>query len=231
VVVECQKELLTIVQHIQGVGEVIAKGKELPDFDVWAPLLSLPLLFATRLETIPANVPYLKVPRELHETWRQKILGDPPGFRVGLVWAGNPKYRHDRVRSFPPELLARLSGIQGIVLYSLQKEAAAGIAGSLFNTGIFVDDMHEVRDFSDTAALIQNLDLVISVDTAVAHVAGALGKEVWTLLRYAPDWRWLLNRMDSPWYPTMRLFRQQKIDDWKSVIDQVALELRKRCLC
>ena len=226
VVVECQKELVKLVQHVKGVGEVVQKGQKIPAVDVWCPLLSLPLLFSTTLDTIPANIPYLQVSQELKHAWEQKVLDDPAGFRVGIVWAGNPKYRHDRLRSCPLKLIAKLQNIKGIVFYSLQKDATT-IPAQSFNHKIFIDYMDEVRDFSDTAALIENLDLVISVDTAVAHVAGALGKKVWTLLRSAPDWRWMLHRSDSPWYPTMRLFRQPKQGEWESVIDEVLIELQR----
>jgi len=227
VIVECQKELVPLVRSVQGVADVFEKGAELPAFDVWCPLLSLPLLFATTSESIPANVPYLQVQKEMKETWRQRVLGDPPGFRVGLVWAGNPKYRHDRIRSCPFELFRKLGEIEGVLLYSLQKGGAAGQAKLPEGKTDLIDYMEEVRNFADTAALIENLDLVISVDTAVLHVAGAIGKRAWALLPYAPDWRWLLNRKYSPWYPMMRLFRQPKYGDWESVLNEVSCELRK----
>lgn len=226
VVVECQKELVSLVQTVKGIGEVIEKNKELPAFDEWCPLLSLPMIFETTLETVPANVPYFEVHPEKKTQWKQRLFHDPAGFRVGLAWAGNPKYRHDRIRSCPFELFARLKEVEGVVLYSLQKDVANKPHQVLSGGAIIIDYMEEVRDFSDTAALIDNLDLVISVDTAVAHVAGALGKKVWTLLRYSPDWRWMLHRRDSPWYPTMKLFRQPKFGDWESVIDEVLCELR-----
>lgn len=229
VIVECQKELVTLVQSVKGVEEVIEKGKELPVFDVWCPLLSLPLTFATTLETVPAHVPYMRVKSAMKEKWRERLLKDPPGYRVGLVWAGNPRYRHDRIRSGPLELISRVGEIEGIVLYSLQKDAGGQKVHSFPEEVNCIDYMAEIKDFSDTAALIENLDLVISVDTAVAHVAGALGKHVWILLPYAPDWRWLLNRQDSPWYPTMRLFRQPSRGDWESVVANVLTELRHQC--
>ena len=227
VIVECQKELVPLVQSVQGVADVFEKGAELPAFDVWCPLLSLPLLFATTSENIPADVPYLQVQKEMKETWRQRVLSDPPGFRVGLVWAGNPKYRHDRIRSCPLELFRKLGEIEGVQLYSLQKGGAAGQAKLPLGEVDIIDYMDEVRHFADTAALIENLDLVISVDTAVLHVAGAMGKRAWALLPYAPDWRWMLNRNDSPWYPTVKLFRQPKYGDWESVLNEVSCELRK----
>jgi ADP-heptose:LPS heptosyltransferase len=227
VIVECQKELVGLVRSVKGVDAVFEKGGELPVFDVWCPLLSLPLLFATTLKTVPANIPYLFAQEELKETWRQKVIGDQPGFKVGLVWAGNPKYRHDRIRSCPLELFAGLEEMKGIQLYSLQKGGAEGDAKSRLQEMGIIDYMDEVNNFADTAALIENLDLVISVDTAVLHVAGAIGKRAWALLPYAPDWRWMLNRTDSPWYPTMKLFRQPKFGDWESVLKEVTQALRK----
>ncbi|MDQ7787562.1 MAG: tetratricopeptide repeat protein [Thermodesulfovibrionales bacterium] len=225
VIVECQRELLTLVKNVKGVEEVFEKGAELPAFDIWCPLLSLPLLFATKLETIPANVPYLSVQEVRKESWRQRLLGGPSGFRVGLVWAGNPKYRQDRIRSCPLEFLQALSNLDRIVLYSLQKGPSAQQIENPHGGLRIINYMEEANDFEDTAALIANLDLVISVDTAVLHVAGAMGKRTWALLPYTPDWRWMLNRADSPWYPTMRLFRQPKFGDWESVIQNILREL------
>ena len=227
VIVECQKELIPLVQSVQGVADVFEKGGELPTFDVWCPLLTLPLLFATTIETIPANVPYVHVPEKLKEAWRQKVLKDPPGCRVGLVWAGNPKYRLDRIRSCPFELFTKLRDIDGVLLYSLQKGEADEQVKTFQSRLPLIDYMDDVRDFADTAALIENLDLVISVDTAVLHVAGAMGKPAWAILPYVPDWRWMLNRSDSPWYPTMKLFRQPKFGDWESVLREVAQALRE----
>jgi len=183
-------------------------------------------MFATTIETIPA-VPYVHVREELRQTWKQKVISDSAGFRVGLVWAGNPKYRLDRIRSCPFELFTKLRDIDGVLLYSLQKGEADEQVKTFQSRLPLIDYMDDVRDFADTAALIENLDLVISVDTAVLHVAGAMGKPAWALLPYAPDWRWMLNRSDSPWYPTMKLFRQPKFGDWESVLREVAQALRE----
>jgi Glycosyltransferase family 9 (heptosyltransferase) len=208
VIVECQKALVTLMKSVPGVFEVIEKGKEVPAFDTWCPFLTLPLLFGTTLESIPENIPYLRVQTEKKEKWRRQIMCDPPGFRVGLVWSGNPAYRHDRIRSCSIELLEPLGKLERLVVYSLQKGAVVQHVEHRSCGLKLINYMEEMNDFSDTAALIECLDLVISVDTAVLHVAGALGKDVWALLPYVPDWRWMLNRKDSPWYPTMRLFRQ-----------------------
>jgi len=227
VIVECQKELISLVQGVEGVAEVIEKGKVLPAFDRWCPLLSLPLHFGTTLETIPTNMPYFKVKQEKKKQWQERVRNDPPGLRVGLAWAGNPAHRKDRQRSCPRELFRPLARLEGTTLFSLQKGESFKNTENLWGEQCLIDHMEEVHDFSDTAALIENIDLVISVDTAVAHLAGALGKNVWVLLPHAPDWRWLLHRSDNPWYPTMRLFRQPKFGDWDSVIKNVLTELRK----
>jgi Glycosyltransferase family 9 (heptosyltransferase) len=145
---------------------------------------------------------------------------------VGLAWAGNPTHGNDRNRSIRLTDLAELAQVKGVDFFSLQVGPAAGqIAASPFNP--MNDFTNELKDFADTAGLVQSLDLVISVDTAVAHLAGAMGKPVWVLLPFAPDWRWLLNRADSPWYPTMKLFRQPKSGDWGSVVGQVAAGLEE----
>lgn len=227
VIVECQQELASLIRNVEGVGEVIEKGRVLPPFDIWCPLLSLPQVFGTQSETIPADIPYLLVPQEKIRQWKEKVLSTPAALRVGLVWAGNPAHRNDRKRSIPVNLFRPLPAIKGIVLYSLQKKRVFQNKESPLVENSLIDYMDEVKDFSDTAAFIDSLDLVISADTAVAHLAGALGKKVWTLLPFAPDWRWMLNRAESPWYPTMRLFRQPKFGDWESVIDEISCKLRK----
>jgi tetratricopeptide (TPR) repeat protein len=191
-------------------------------------MLSLPLAFATTLETIPCTEPYLH-PDEAHAAaWRTRLSAiHNQGPRIGLVWAGSPRSRFpvaaavDRRRSISPDRLAPLFALPGLHFISLQK------AGPAAPQHLPITDlMHEVADFADTAALIANLDLVISVDTAVAHLAAALGKPVWLLDRFDPDWRWLTGRRDSPWYPTLRLFRQPEPGDWNTVIEAVRDELR-----
>jgi tetratricopeptide (TPR) repeat protein len=190
--------------------------------DLYAPLLSLPFRFGTRLETIPAHVPYIAPSLQLRERWRER-LASYPGYRVGIVWAGNPDFTRDRERSCPLHHFLPLFGIPGISLFSLQKgERATAQIAELPEDKRPIDLGGELHTLDDTAAAIINLDLVISVDTSVAHLAGALAHPVWTLLPHSPDWRWLLNRSDSPWYPTMRLFRQPAQHDWESVFRDVA---------
>lgn len=176
-------------------------------------LLSLPGLFRTSPASIPAQIPYLRADQAEVAAWRARLQGHA-GLKVGLVWAGNPEYRMDRDRSLPADEVVRLLQAGGACFVSLQKGAPDAPARS----DRLLDWMGEVRDFADTAALIEALDLVISVDTSVAHLAGALGRPVWLANRFSPDWRWMLGREDSPWYPTMRIFRQPARGDWTSVV-------------
>ena len=213
---------------LEGVGSVIAKGNPLPDFDLQCPLLSLPLAFGTQLDTIPGATPYLSAPASKRRTWHDR-LGDHEKCRIGLVWAGNLITPIDRQRSIEFDRLAPLFQATDCVFYSLQKGDAAvrQLRNSPFRQRV-VDWTDELHDFSDTAALIENLDLVITVDTSVAHLAGALGKPFWLLNRYNTCWRWLLDREDSPWYPTARLFRQDNSRDWTDVVARVQAALRDK---
>ena len=227
-IIECMAELKPLLQGLAGVEKVVAAGEPLPPFDLYAPMLSLPRIFGTTLESIPADVPYLRPAPALVETWRGKAAAGKAGLRVGLAWSANPKNVELRHRSMPLEALMPLSGTKGATFYSLQKGEAAKEALNP-PPGMEVIDLTEaIRDFADTAALIANLDLVVSVDTAVAHLAGAMGKPVWTLVSFPPAWQWMLDREDSPWYPTMRLFRQRSRGDWGPVVERVAGELNRR---
>ena len=212
--------------------QVVSHGDPLPAFDLHCPLLSLPLAFGTRLETIPSQTPYLSAADNKRNAWRDH-LGRHERPRVGLAWAGDPRKhlpganRIDRQRSLPFDQLAPILEVRGCEFYSLQKgdDVVAQLHDSALPHGV-VDWSAEFHDFSDTAALIANLDLIITVDTAVAHLAGALGKPVWLLNRYNTCWRWLLDREDSPWYPTARLFRQDATRDWAAVIARAAAALQ-----
>jgi len=221
IVVECQKELLSLFQNVEGIEQVISAGEQLPLFDVHCPLLSLPLKFGTTLETIPADIPYIKANPLAIQKWKERLADAGQKLKLGLVWAGSPAHKNDRNRSILLDTFAPLAQFHNIIFYSLQKGNGSEQAKSPPKEINFIDYTDELHDFSDTAAFIENLDLVISVDTAVAHLAGALGKPVWTVLPFVPDWRWMLNREDSPWYPTMRLYRQPSIGDWESVIERV----------
>jgi tetratricopeptide (TPR) repeat protein len=225
VIVECQKELASLLQNIEGVHQVIAYGNQLPYFDIYWPLLSLPLVFNTTLETIPSDKHYISADSILVEKWRDRLNHRDSKLKIGLVWAGNPAHKRDYCRSCSLDIFSSLFEIHNVVFYSLQKGKEAELTKNAFQKMNFIDYTNELNDFSDTAAFIENLDLVISVDTSVAHLAGALGKPVWTLLSFVPDWRWLLDRGDSPWYLSMRLFRQPSLGDWESVISKIKDEL------
>jgi tetratricopeptide (TPR) repeat protein len=225
VIVECPKELKSLIQRVEGVNKVIMQGEWLPDFDIHCPLLSLPLVFHTTLESIPSKLPYIAVDSVLVQKWGNRLRADNSKLKVGLVWAGNPGHKNDRHRSCSLEIFLPLLQLKGTVFFSLQKGEAAKQTRDLPKDILISDYIEEITDFADTAALMENLDLVISVDTAVVHLAGALGKPVWTLLPFNADWRWMLDREDSPWYSTMRLFRQPSLGDWESVIAKVKDEL------
>ena len=203
--------------------QLVTKIGDTP-FDLQAPLHGLPGLFATTLYTIPADVPYLRPPGDT-----PPALETSGGFKVGLVWAGNSKHKNDANRSVGFERFQPLLDIKGVDFYSLQvgeRSRDIGAPGLSGLDGKISDLGKDLGDFADTAAAVGQLDLVITVDTSVAHLAGALGTPVWTLLPWVPDWRWLLDRDDSPWYPTMRLFRQPAAGDWDAVIGEVGAALR-----
>jgi tetratricopeptide (TPR) repeat protein len=227
VILEVESPLRELMQSLPGVAQVITMGEPMPDFDFQCPILSLPLAFGTILDTIPSQTPYLSASQDKIQAWRDR-MSEHDKLRIGLVWAGNPMTgmpnanRIDRERSIAFDRLAPLFEVTTCEFYSLQKggDAVAQLRDSPLRPHV-IDWSEELHDFSDTAALIENLDLVISVDTSVAHLAGALGKPFWLLNRYSTCWRWLLDRDDSPWYPTARLFRQDDSRDWNSVVARV----------
>jgi hypothetical protein len=184
--------------------------------------MSLPGVFATRLDTIPNRVPYLAADARLVEACRPRFAEHRTRPRIGLVWAGRPEHLSDRQRSVSLAELAPLAAVRSVEFYSLQSGRAAGQISAVPHGLQLIDLAPELNNFADTAALVQHLDLVISVDTAVAHLAGAMGKPVWVLLPFVPDWRWMLDRSQSPWYPTMRLFRQSQARQWSEPINRVA---------
>ncbi|OGP50502.1 MAG: hypothetical protein A2Y79_06310 [Deltaproteobacteria bacterium RBG_13_43_22] len=225
VVVECQTELASLLASVEGIDKIVKHGEPLPEFEFQCPILSLPMIFRTNLSTIPAPIPYIFSDPEKVQKWRDRLSLDTAKYKIGLVWAGKPDHSNDQNRSLAFEELWPLTQIPGISFYSLQKGEAAGQAKNLPQGMNWLDVSGELHDFTETGALIQNLDLTISVDTAVAHLAGALGRPVWTLLPFSPDWRWLLDREDTPWYPTMRLFRQTAYKNWAGVIQKMAARL------
>jgi tetratricopeptide (TPR) repeat protein len=214
--------LFRLTESMPGIVEVATECESLPEFDCHCPLMSLPLAFGTKLISIPGTVPYLNVPNEARKA-ADAIPWGTGTFHVGLAWSGNPAHREDQFRSILLSQFEPLFSLSGLQFFSLQIGSAASQLGTFQNP--VIDLQLAIEDMADTAALISHLDLVITVDTAVAHLAAALGKPTWVLLPFAPDWRWLLDRDDSPWYPTMRLFRQPRIGDWNSVIEQVLNKL------
>jgi hypothetical protein len=233
VILEVQQPLRGLMSTLSGAAQIVSRGEALPAFDLHCPLLSLPLAFGTRLETIPSRTPYLSAPPEKTSAWRDR-LGNRERPRVGLVWAGDPRKslpganRIDRQRSLQFDQLAPVLQVRDCEFYSLQKGDDA--LGQLHRSALdhrVIDWSADFHDFSDTAALIENLDLIIAVDTAVAHLAGALGKPLWLINRHNTCWRWLLDRDDSPWYPTARLFRQDATREWDSVMARVQAALRE----
>jgi hypothetical protein len=196
----------------------------LPSFDAHVPLLSLPGIFGTTVETIPTEVPYLRADSNLVEQWRIKLpVGD--NLKIGITWGGSPSHAGDRFRSFPLSCFGALARVRGVRLYSLQKGPVGAELKACGDQMRVTDLSEQITDFADTAAIMSQLDLVISCDSSPAHLAGALGVPVWVALPFAPDWRWMLEREDSPWYPTMRLFRQQKAGDWDEVFRRIAQAL------
>lgn len=219
----CHAWLHELFATLPGVERVYTAGAALPAFDLNAPLMSLPLAFGTELATIPADVPYLAANAAEVARWRERLAVLPGARKVGLVWTGNPQFPGARTKSCPVALLAPLLQAQDVGWVSLQTGAGAGQAAALAVT----DWTAELTSFARTAALVSALDLVITIDTAVAHLAGALGKPVWILLPFAADWRWLREREDCPWYPSARLFRQPRIGDWEAVVARVTNELAR----
>lgn len=216
--------LIPLLQSLPCAVTLGTRVEAFPAFDLHCPLGSLPLAFKTELDSIPADIPYLAAEPPRRAQWQQR-LGVRHRPRIGLAWSGSPHHANDRNRSLSLDRLAPLLGLD-FEFHSLQKEIRAGDRAALAAFGVVACHEGALRDFADTAALIAELDLVIAVDTAVAHLAGALGKPVWVLLPYSPDYRWLTGRRDSPWYPTARLFRQDRVGDWAGVIEAVRAELQ-----
>ncbi len=228
VIVECQPALHALFRTVAGVSEVIRPG-EIMSADYEIPLMSLPLAFQTAAGSIPAMVPYLEADAEAARHWRDKFQECGDGLKVGLAWSGNPTHAGDRKRSLPPQYLSDLTRIAGCTFVSLQKGEGAMDAATRARRGIDLHDFSaELGDFRDTAACISALDAVVSVDTAVAHLAGALARPVFVALPFAADWRWLAHGDTTPWYPTMRLIRQPAAGDWRFVVSALSRGLQSR---
>ena len=225
VILEVQKPLVRLLKDLTGVSTLIAKGDPLPEFDFHCPMLSLPLAFKTDLNSIPSAKSYLEAEAERVAYWKDRIKGD--GLKIGIAWQGS--YGTKSVgRSFELKLFKNIADLPNVQLISLQKGYGSEQLRNM-PQGMQVMDLGEELDadgaFIDSAAVIMNLDLVITSDTALAHLAGALGIKTWVALKYVPDWRWMLDRQDSPWYPSLKLYRQQKIDDWAPVFNQMLVDI------
>jgi len=223
-IIEVQAGLAPLLQTIDGAKEIYTKGDVLPLYDYHCPLLSLPLAFNTQLDTIPSNTPYVTISSNDLEYWSKKVGGKDKN-RIGIAWCGNPSHQNDHNRSIPLDIFSALfsKDFEFICLQNNLNEADV-IKLTSYGVKYFGSDL---KNFVDTGALCELTDLVISVDTSIAHLAGALNKPTWLLLPSNPDWRWLENRSDSPWYPSMQLFRQEKMGGWTEVLNQVSLQLAK----
>jgi hypothetical protein len=224
VVVLAQKQLADLVGTCAGIDQIVAQGDPLPPFDLQLPLLSLPRVFRTRLESIPAEVPYLNVPAKVpHREQLAQVLAVSEGrVRIGYAWAGHPVYLNDKNRSIPPAALAPLAALPGVAWHSFQMPPVEPCPLPSVPLSSLL------TDFSDTAYALSGMDLVITVDTALAHAAGALGIPTLLMVPFDPDWRWFLGRTDSPWYPTLRIYRQPRPGDWGSVIQEILSDLDGR---
>jgi hypothetical protein len=225
VVLYVHPPLRDLLSSLPGIDRVVSLNEPMPPHDLHCPLLSLPLAFKTDLDSIPATIPYIEAPLGKADLWRNK-LACHTGLKIGIVCSGSTQHHNDHNRSIPLTAYKPLAEAAGAPLYLIQKEVRSDDEITLASSPEFISLASEINDFSDTAAIIANLDLVIAVDTSIVHLVGAMGKPVWTLLAFPPDWRWMLDRADSPWYPTMRLFRQPAAGNWSAVLAQVTQELR-----
>jgi Glycosyltransferase family 9 (heptosyltransferase) len=227
--IACSPEMVPVLRQFLPEDRIFFRWETCPPFKAFCALSGLPRLFGTRIENVPAPIPYLRADAVRVAAWSERLRRLAPGShqRIGIVWAGRPTHNNDRRRSSKLADFAPLAALPGVVLVSLQKGPAADQAGRYFGRAPLINIGAEVRDYDDTMALLECLDLVITVDTSVGHLAAAMGKPAWILLATSPDWRWLLNREDSPWYPTVRLFRQTIARQWRDVFENVAAALRE----
>ncbi|HYV38818.1 MAG TPA: tetratricopeptide repeat-containing glycosyltransferase family protein [Gemmataceae bacterium] len=228
-IVECQAKLVPLLAEMSGIDQLVPRETPLPHFDVQAPLLSLPGIFRTTLDTIPAAVPYLHADSELVNQWREILHDTSKTLRIGIAWQGSKTNTNDRLRSIPLAHFGRLAAVPGVQLVSLQQgwgtEQMRDLKGQFAVLDLEGRRGEDSLSFANVAAIMKNLDLVVCCDTSMAHLAGALGVPVWIGLQFAHDWRWLLNRDDSPWYPSARLFRQARPNDWEGVFERMAQAL------
>jgi tetratricopeptide (TPR) repeat protein len=227
VIFEAPAELLRLLRQSSGVDHWLTRGDPLPAFDVQCPLLVLPRLFGTTLQNIPTPTEPLRAAPELLEIWRRRLDDKSTGLKIALAWAGSPTFKGDRTRSLSLDRLSPLAAVPNVTFYAVQKGPPAEQAANPPCGLRLVNLSPELNDFADTAAVMCRMDLVLTTDTSIAHLAGAMGLPVWVMLQFMPDWRWMRHREDSPWYPTMRLFRQNKPGDWEDVIRRVAAALSR----
>lgn len=226
VVVETQPDLIPFIGSIGNIDQLIARGDNLPMTDFQCPLMTLPLAFGTELHTIPANIPYLFSDADLVKQWQKNLSHLTKPYKIGIAWSGNPANKTNHRRTIPLTELLKIK-TEDIDFVSLQKRVTEEEISLLQEHGV-ASFVEELTDFNQTAALVDCLDLIITTDTSVAHIAGALGKPTWVLLAFSADWRWLLNRNDSPWYPSMTLFRQHAMWDWSNVVEEVKQKLANK---
>jgi len=223
-------EVAPLLRQIAPTVRPFLRWQDAPDYAAFCPLSGLPRLAGTRVETVPAPVPYLRADPTRSAQWAERMDGlVPHGFRrVGVIWAGRPTHNNDRNRSALLQDFLPLANVAGIALLALQKGPKTDQAGAYYGRAPLINVGAEIDDYDDTMAILDNLDLLVTVDTSVAHLAGAMGRPVWIMLPRAPDWRWLLDRSDTPWYPSMRLFRQGPERRWDDVTRTIAAELAAR---
>ena len=224
IAIACSAEVAPLLTQMHPTARIFQRWEDCPPYAAFCPLSGLPRLHGTRVETIPAPIPYLHADPARTATWRTRLDGlVPAGYRrIGIVWAGRPTHNNDRNRSAGLPAFAALANLPRTALISLQKGDAAAQSGNYFGRAPLVNLGAEIQDYGDTMAIMATLDLMVTVDTSVAHLAGAMGRPIWVLLPRAPDWRWLMDREDTPWYPTMRLFRQDPDRDWRKVMSRIA---------
>jgi hypothetical protein len=221
---DCPIELIPLAETMAAVDTIVPTGAQCPDVDYHVPLMSLPFVLETTLESLPSAMPYVFANKARVKRWSQR-LPSMPGRRIGIVWSGNPAQAVNSKRSIPVSALHSLTQTENVLWISLQFKAAVSGADEAVAIPGLVDLTHDIQDFADTAAIVSLLDLTITCDTSVAHLAGAMGRPVWVLLSTAADWRWTVRRLQTPWYPSARLFRQQRPGDWAPVVAETRCAL------
>ena len=229
IVVACSAEVAPLLKQIHPGLRLFQRWENVPPYAAFCPLSGLPRLHGTRVENIPALIPYLRSNPARKAAWAERLRGIlPAGYRrIGIVWAGRPTHNNDRNRTASLAAFAPIAALRGVALVSLQKGPAAAQAGNYFGRAPLVNIGAEILDYDDTMAILENLDALVTVDTSVGHLAAAMGRPAWIMIARAPDWRWLLERGDSPWYPTVRLFRQTVPRSWDKVTAEVAAALQQ----